>query len=60
LYNFIRQHKTHRLAPATAAGLTGKLWSMSDLAEMIDASLPKQGKRGPYKQVLPHVEIEDD
>jgi hypothetical protein len=33
-----------------AAGLTDKLLSMADLAEMVDASLPKPGKRGPYKK----------
>ena len=25
-------------------------WSMTDLAEMIDANLPKPEKRGPYKR----------
>lgn len=49
-YNFVRQHKAHKLSPAMAAGLTDKLWSMADLAEMIDATLPKPGKRGPYKK----------
>ena len=48
-YNYVRQHKTHRLSPAMAAGITDKLWSMTDLAEMIDATLPEPGKRGPYK-----------
>jgi hypothetical protein len=48
-YNYIRQHKTHRLSPAMAAGISDKLWSMADLAEMIDASLPKPGPRGSYK-----------
>jgi hypothetical protein len=33
-----------------AAGLSDKLLSMSDLAEMVDAALPKPGKRGPYKK----------
>ena len=32
-----------------AAGLTDKLWSMGDLAVMVDDALPKPGKRGPYK-----------
>jgi len=31
------------------AGLTEKPWSMTDLAEMIDATLPQPGKRGSYK-----------
>jgi hypothetical protein len=49
-YNFVRQHKTHRLSPAMAAGVSDKLMSMSDVAEMIDANLPKPGPRGPYKK----------
>ena len=49
-YNFVKQHKTLKgLSPAMAAGLSDKLWSTTDLVEMIDASLPKPGKRGPYK-----------
>jgi len=35
-----------------AAGLTDKLLSMVDFAEMADASLPKPRKRGPYKKRL--------
>jgi hypothetical protein len=33
-----------------AAGLSETLWSMTDLAEMVDAAQPKLGKRGPYKK----------
>ena len=29
-YNYVRQHKTHRLSPAMAAGITDELWSMTD------------------------------
>lgn len=49
-YNFIKLHKAHRMTPAMAAGVTDKLWSMTDLAEMVDATLPKGGPRGPYKK----------
>ncbi len=49
-YNFVKQHKSLKgLSPAMAAGVTDTLWSVTDLAEMVDASLPKTGKRGPYK-----------
>jgi hypothetical protein len=51
-YNWTRQHKAHRLSPAMAAGLTDKLLSMADLAEMVDAAQPKPGKRGPYRKRL--------
>jgi hypothetical protein len=33
-----------------AAGLSDKLLSMSDLAEMVDDALPKPGKHGPYEK----------
>jgi len=49
-YNFVKMHKTLRMTPAMAAGVTDKLWSMADLAELVDASLPKIGKRGSYKK----------
>jgi IS1 family transposase len=49
-YNYVKQHKSLKgLSPAMAAGISTTLWSMTDLAEMIDASLPKPGARGPYK-----------
>jgi hypothetical protein len=51
-YNYVKQHKSLMgLSPATAADISAALWSMTDLAEMIDASLPKAGSRGPYKRV---------
>jgi IS1 family transposase len=35
-YNWVRTHKTHRVTPAMAAGLTDKLMDMADIARMID------------------------
>jgi hypothetical protein len=50
-YNYVKQHKSLKgLSPAVAAGVSKTLWSMTELAEMIDAALPKPSKRGPYKQ----------
>jgi IS1 family transposase len=50
-YNYVKQHKSLKgLSPAMAAGISETLWSMTDLAEMVDASLPKAGPRGPYKK----------
>jgi len=51
-YNWTRQHKAHRLSPAMAAGLTDRLLSMADLANMVDAAQPKPRKRGSYKKRL--------
>jgi IS1 family transposase len=50
-YNFVKQHKTLKgLSPAMAAGLSNTLWSMTDLANIVDAAASKPGKRGPYKK----------
>ena len=50
-YKCVKQHKSLKgISPAMAAGLDDHLWSMTDLAEMIDARLPQPGKRGPYKK----------
>jgi IS1 family transposase len=53
-YNFVRIHKTLKVTPAMAAGISDKLWSMEDIAERIEANRPqpkagKRGPRGPYK-----------
>jgi hypothetical protein len=46
-YNYVEQRKSLKgLSPAMAAGLSDTLWSIKDMAEMIDASLPKQGSAG--------------
>jgi hypothetical protein len=49
-YNFVRMHKTLRMSPPMAAGLTDKLWSMEDIAALIDAREGEPKKRGPYKK----------
>ncbi len=36
-YNFIRIHKTLKMTPAMAAGVSAKLWSMDDLVAAMDA-----------------------
>lgn len=48
-YNFVRIHKTLRVTPAMAAGVSDKLWSMEDLLALVDARVPVAVKRGPYK-----------
>ncbi|MBZ9706130.1 IS1 family transposase [Mesorhizobium sp. ESP7-2] len=49
-YNFIRIHKTLKMSPAMAAGVSNTLWSMDNLCEKMDAIAPKPGKRGPYQK----------
>ncbi len=36
-YNFVRIHKSLRVTPAMAAGVTGRLWSMEDVVALLDA-----------------------
>jgi IS1 family transposase len=37
-YNFVRLHRAHRLTPALAAGVADRLWDMSDILALIEAS----------------------
>ncbi len=52
-YNLIRIHKTLRMSPAMAAGLTDRLWSWEDILKIMDAMAPPPGPRGPYKKRSP-------
>jgi hypothetical protein len=47
-YNWTRIHKTLRVSPAMAAGLTDKPLDMNEIAEMIEATLPKPGRPATY------------
>lgn len=50
-YNWTRQHKSLKgVTPAMEAGITDRLWSMEDIAEMVDAALPKPGRPKTYKK----------
>jgi IS1 family transposase len=49
-YNFARLHKTLKVTPAMAAGISETLRDMSWIAALIDAAAPKPGARGPYKK----------
>ncbi len=58
-YNFVRIHKTLRVTPAMAAGLTTQLWEMKDivaLVEAAEAAVPPK-VRGPYKPRAPKPAI---
>jgi IS1 family transposase len=49
-YNFTRIHKTLRMSPAMAAGITDRLWSLDDVIAKIDELVPTPKPRGPYKK----------
>jgi IS1 family transposase len=49
-YNFVRIHKTLRVTPAMAAGVTDRLWEVSDIVALMDAAEAKPAKRGPYRK----------
>lgn len=49
-YNFVRMHKTLKMTPAMAAGVTNTLHDMAWLVEIIDAAAPAPKPRGPYKK----------
>ncbi len=49
-YNFVRHHKTLRMSPAMAAGISDRLWDMTDVVALIDAREAALKKRGPYKK----------
>ncbi|MFW5655340.1 MAG: IS1 family transposase [Roseicyclus sp.] len=49
-YNFCRTHKTLRMTPAMAAGVTDRLWDVEDLVTLVEAAEPAPKKRGPYKK----------
>ncbi len=55
-YNYVKQHKTLKgISPAMAAGISETLWSMTDLAGMVDETAPKPGRRGPYKKTAAQI-----
>ena len=54
-YNFVRMHKSLRMTPAMAAGVTDILHDMTWLVALIDAAAPVQAKRGPYKKTTARI-----
>ena len=36
-YNLVRIHQTLKVTPAMAAGVTDKLWEMSDMVKVLEA-----------------------
>ncbi len=49
-YNFVRIHKTLRVTPAMAAGVSDRLWEVADIVALVEASEAPAKKRGPYQK----------
>ena len=49
-FNFCRIHKSLRVSPAMAAGVTDVLRDAEWIVELVDAAAPKPGPRGPYRK----------
>ena len=49
-YNWVRIHKSLRVAPAMQAGLTDKLLSFEEIVEAMDLVAPKAGRPKSYKK----------
>ena len=49
-YNFVRIHKSLRMTPAMAAGLTTELHDMEWIVNMIDAAAPKPNRPKTYRK----------
>ena len=50
-YNFVKLHSKLRTSPAMAAGVSDRLWEVSDIVAIVEADESKiVHKRGPYKK----------
>lgn len=50
-YNFVRIHSSLRVTPAMEAGVTKKLWDVSDIVALLEErEAAMDRKRGPYKK----------
>jgi hypothetical protein len=49
-YNFVKVHKTLKMTPALAAGVSGRLWSMDDVVALIDARTEKPNRPATYRK----------
>jgi len=54
-YNWVRIHKTLRVTPAMAAGLTDKLMGFEDIVALMDAVAAKPDRPKLYKKRAPQI-----
>jgi len=51
-YNFCRIHKSLKMSPAMAAGVSDTLWSLEDVVAKVDEMAPPPKSRGPCRKRL--------
>lgn len=56
-YNFARIHKAHKVSPAMAAGVSDRLWSVEDIAALIDAHMRPAKRLATYRKRSMTTEI---
>jgi IS1 family transposase len=56
-YNFVRIHSTLRMSPAMAAGVSDRLWEMSDIVALIDAREEAPKRPATYRKRAAAAEI---
>jgi hypothetical protein len=49
VHNFVRIHRTLRVTPAMAAGVTTTLWEMKDVVDMLEAWEAVRGRRAWFE-----------
>ncbi len=49
-YNFVRIHKTLRVTPAMAVGVSDRLWEVADIVALVEAGEAPAKKRGTYRK----------
>ncbi|MGV8838803.1 MAG: IS1 family transposase [Bauldia sp.] len=49
-YNFVKMHKALKMTPALAAGVTDRLWSMDDIAALVEAADAKPVRPVTYRK----------
>jgi hypothetical protein len=47
-YNFVRIHQTLKVTPAMAAGVTPKLWEMSDMVKVLLGPRSRENYKGHH------------
>ena len=56
-YNFVRIHKSLRMTPAMAAGVSTRLWEISDIVALVEAQeASKDRSRGGVQKMNSQIE----